>query len=97
MADFRQALREGRFVFFDGGMGTMLQARGLTAGVSPEVWCLSNPDVLKGIHLDYARAGANVLTTNTFGGTRFKMPSDIDIREFNIAMARAAGLHARPV
>lgn len=90
MADFRQALREGRFVFFDGGMGTMLQARGLTAGVSPEVWCLSNPDVLKGIHLDYARAGANVLTTNTFGGTRFKMPSDIDIREFNIAMARAA-------
>jgi 5-methyltetrahydrofolate--homocysteine methyltransferase len=71
-------------------MGTMLQARGLTAGVSPEVWCLSNPDVLKGIHLDYARAGANVLTTNTFGGTRFKMPADIDIADFNRAMANAA-------
>lgn len=68
----------------------MLQARGLTAGVSPEVWCLSNPDVLKGIHLDYARAGANVLTTNTFGGTRFKMPADIDIADFNRAMANAA-------
>ncbi|UZP68478.1 homocysteine S-methyltransferase family protein [Desulfovibrio mangrovi] len=90
MADFRRALHEGRFVFFDGGMGTMLQARGLTAGVSPEVWCLSNPDVLKGIHLDYARAGANVLTTNTFGGTRFKMPSDISIPDFNRAMANAA-------
>ncbi len=90
MADFRRALQEGRFVFFDGGMGTMLQARGLTAGVSPEVWCLSNPDVLKGIHLDYARAGANVLTTNTFGGTRFKMPADIDIADFNRAMANAA-------
>lgn len=90
MADFRKALQEGRFVFFDGGMGTMLQARGLTAGVSPEVWCLSNPDVLKGIHLDYARAGANVLTTNTFGGTRFKMPADIDIADFNRAMANAA-------
>jgi 5-methyltetrahydrofolate--homocysteine methyltransferase len=90
VADFRKALQEGRFVFFDGGMGTMLQARGLTAGVSPEVWCLSNPDVLKGIHLDYARAGANVLTTNTFGGTRFKMPADIDIADFNRAMANAA-------
>lgn len=90
MADFIKALHEGRFIFFDGGMGTMLQARGLPAGVSPEVWCLSNPDVLKGIHLDYARAGANVLTTNTFGGTRFKMPADLDIAEFNKAMANAA-------
>ncbi len=90
VADFRKALQEGRFVFFDGGLGTMLQARGLTPGVSPEVWCLSNPDVLKGIHLDYARAGANVLTTNTFGGTRFKLPADMDAMAFNTAMAKAA-------
>ena len=90
MLDFRRALHEGRFLFFDGGMGTMLQARGLPAGVSPEMWCLSNPDVLKGIHLDYARAGADVLTTNTFGGTRYKMPAGTDIPGFNRAMAHAA-------
>ncbi len=88
--DFRQALSEERFLFFDGGMGTMLQSRGLPAGASPEVWCLSHLDVLKGIHLDYARAGAHVLTTNTFGGSRFKLPPDVGVEEFNRAMANAA-------
>lgn len=90
MVDFRSALSSGEFLFFDGAMGTMLQARGLTAGVSPEVWCMSNPDVLQGVHLDYAKAGANVLTTNTFGGTCFKMPEDMNIVEFNREMAAAA-------
>ncbi len=88
--DFRKFLAGSGIVFFDGGMGTMLQARGLPAGLSPEVFCLGNPDVLRGIHLDYAKAGADVLTTNTFGGTRFKLPSDINVENFNRKMAQAA-------
>jgi 5-methyltetrahydrofolate--homocysteine methyltransferase len=78
---------------FDGGMGTMLQSRGLPPGVSPELFCLAWPDVLVGIHADYLRAGADVLTTNTFGGCVYKLgtgPGAPDVVEFNRAMARAA-------
>lgn len=71
-------------------MGTMLQARGLTPGQNPETFCLERPDVLKGIHCEYARAGATVLTTNTFGGTRFKLPKGIEPVAFNRRMARIA-------
>jgi len=71
----------------------MLQSRGLPPGVSPELFCLARPDVLVGIHADYLRAGADVLTTNTFGGCIYKLgtgPGAPDVVEFNRAMARAA-------
>lgn len=71
-------------------MGTLLQAKGLAPGQNPELFCLEHPGILRGIHTEYARAGADVLTTNTFGGTRFKLPAGIDVREFNRLMARAA-------
>ena len=45
MADFRSALASGRTLLLDGGMGTMLQARGLPAGEHPEQFCLDRPDV----------------------------------------------------
>lgn len=90
MPDFRQALNSNRRLFFDGGLGTMLQARGLPAGVSPERFCLDRPDVLMGIHADYARAGADILTTNTFGGTRFKLGPEFDVIAFNRRMAAIA-------
>ncbi|CAK7010174.1 MAG: Methionine synthase [Desulfovibrio sp.] len=87
MADFRAALNSGARLFFDGGLGTMLQARGLPAGVSPEEFCLQSPDVLRSIHMEYAEAGADILTTNTFGGTRFKLPPGMDVVDFNRRMA----------
>jgi len=62
------------FLIFDGGYGTMLQAAGLRAGELPETWNLTHPDVVTGIHADYIRAGANVLTINTFGANRLKYP-----------------------
>jgi len=87
---FRELLGSGVRLIFDGAMGTMLQARGLAPGQNPESFCLENPDILRGVHEDYARAGADVLTTNTFGGTRFKLPAGIEVFEFNRLMARAA-------
>lgn len=90
MPDFRQALRAGCRLLFDGGLGTMLQARGLPAGVSPEQFCLDRPDVLRGIHADYLRAGADILTTNTFGGSRFKLGDGFDVVDFNRRMAAIA-------
>ncbi len=56
-------------VLFDGGMGTLLQERGLEGGGSGELWNVEHPDIIRKIHTEYAEAGARVLTTNTFGGT----------------------------
>lgn len=57
----------------DGAMGTMLQERGLTDGGSPELWNVERPEVIEAVLEDYANAGARLLTTNTFGGTRGRL------------------------
>lgn len=54
-------------IYFDGGMGTMLQKRGLKSFESPEIWNLEHPDIITDIHRQYLDAGANIITTNTFG------------------------------
>jgi len=96
--DFRKALADDKVIVFDGAMGTLLQARGLPPGASPELWGLENPDMVRSVHEDYLRAGARVVTSNTFGGTRFKLPAGTDIRALNAGLARtarqAAGDHA---
>jgi 5-methyltetrahydrofolate--homocysteine methyltransferase len=57
----------------DGAMGTMLQDRGLTDGGSPELWNVERPEVIETVLEEYAKAGARLLTTNTFGGTRGRL------------------------
>jgi 5-methyltetrahydrofolate--homocysteine methyltransferase len=57
-------------VLLDGGMGTLLQESGLDDGGSGELWNVDRPEVIERIHEAYAAAGARILTTNTFGGTR---------------------------
>lgn len=59
-----------RPVLLDGGMGTLLQDSGLEDGEPGELWNLENPDAVRSAHAAYAVAGARLLTTNTFGGTR---------------------------
>lgn len=63
-------LGAGRPVLLDGGMGTLLQDSGLEDGAPGELWNLENPDAVRAAHAAYADAGARLLTTNTFGGTR---------------------------
>ena len=72
MADFLQAIKE-RVLVLDGAMGTMLQERGLQAGASPEAMNLEAPEVVEGVHRAYAEAGADILVSNTFGGSRTKL------------------------
>ena len=67
----REDLKKRR-LFFDGGMGSLLQARGLRPGELPEIWNLERPAIIESIHLDYLEAGADVVTSNTFGANRFK-------------------------
>ncbi|MBQ7152223.1 MAG: homocysteine S-methyltransferase family protein, partial [Synergistaceae bacterium] len=62
-----------RILFFDGGMGSMLQARGLKLRELPEVLNLTNPDLIREIHNEYKAAGADFITSNTFGANRFKL------------------------
>ncbi len=57
----------------DGAMGTMLQERGLTDGGSPELWNVERPSAIEEVLEEYASAGARLLTTNTFGGTRGRL------------------------
>jgi 5-methyltetrahydrofolate--homocysteine methyltransferase len=66
----RALLRPDRPVLLDGGMGTLLQDSGLEDGVPGELWNLENPDAVRTAHAGYAEAGARLLTTNSFGGTR---------------------------
>ncbi len=63
-------LRAQRPALFDGAMGTLLQDAGLEDGAPGELWNLENPDAVRQAHAAYADAGARLLTTNTFGGTR---------------------------
>ena len=57
----------------DGAMGTMLQERGLTDGGSPELWNVDKPEAIEAVLEEYAAAGAKLITTNTFGGTRGRL------------------------
>ncbi len=85
-------------VMFDGGMGTLLQQRGLDGGGCGEVWNVDHPEAITAIHEEYASAGAAILTTNSFGGTRprLEMQGAGDrVEELSEAAARLAGEVAR--
>jgi len=72
MVDFRSALNK-QLIVFDGAMGTMIQRHGLKPGQMPETFNVLCPDVVKGIHREYIQAGADVITTNTFGANELKL------------------------
>ncbi len=59
-------------LFFDGGMGTLLQEKGLSPGELPETWNLSRPEEIKEIHRSYIMAGSDIVLTNTFGANALK-------------------------
>lgn len=65
-----------KLLFFDGGMGTMLQAAGLTGGEIPEYWNMEKPDLVEDVHYQYLMAGANIVETNAFGANPVKFPQD---------------------
>ncbi|ODT03110.1 MAG: bifunctional homocysteine S-methyltransferase/methylenetetrahydrofolate reductase [Gemmatimonadetes bacterium SCN 70-22] len=73
-AELRQRLVDpDTVVVFDGAMGTMLYARGVFINQCYDELSLRAPDLVRGIHDEYVRAGAEVLETNSFGANRFKL------------------------
>ena len=78
----------------DGGMGSLLQERGLPPGGLPELWNIERPEILREIHRAYREAGADIMTANTFGANRLKLAgAPYGVRELvraGVQNARAA-------
>jgi 5-methyltetrahydrofolate--homocysteine methyltransferase len=77
----------------DGATGTQLQQMGLAPGACGELWNVSEPERVRELHRRYVAAGADLLTTNTFGGTSFVLGNhgaSHRVRELNLAGARLA-------
>lgn len=83
--NFRNLLGS-ELLFFDGAMGTMLQARGLKPGELPELWNFTHADIIKEVHTAYLEAGVNIIKTNTFGANRLKFVGT-DIKTADVVAA----------
>jgi 5-methyltetrahydrofolate--homocysteine methyltransferase len=68
-----EAVKSGRILISDGAWGTFLQKKGLATGECPELWCVDHPDEVLDIAKSYIDAGADMVETNSFGGSRFKL------------------------
>ncbi|MCA1816206.1 MAG: bifunctional homocysteine S-methyltransferase/methylenetetrahydrofolate reductase [Acidobacteria bacterium] len=93
MDNFRELLSSDHVTVFDGAVGTMLYAKGVYINRSYDELNLTNPDLVREVHEEYIRAGAEVVETNTFGATAHKLQQyglEGSLREINVAAARIA-------
>ena len=92
------ALLEAKgYVVADGAMGTQLFAVGLSAGDPPEAWSVHHAEEVRAIHRAYLRAGADLVVTNSFGGTSFRLALHSlqhEVVGLNEAAARNARIEA---
>ena len=77
-------------LFFDGGTGSILQAKGLAPGELPETWNLLHPEILIQLHRDYLEAGADIINTNTFGANGLKFHKGTEFELAPIIQSAAA-------
>jgi 5-methyltetrahydrofolate--homocysteine methyltransferase len=93
---FRERLRRGDTLLGDGALGTQLQARGLQPGEAPESFNLTRPEAVSEVARLYAEAGAEIVTTNTFGGSPFRLAAHgladrtEEVNRLAVELARAA-------
>jgi methionine synthase I (cobalamin-dependent) len=73
MNQLRELVDAKGYAVLDGAMGTQLFAAGLTSGDPPERWNIEFPERIQKIHRDYYAAGSDVVLTNSFGGTRYRL------------------------
>ncbi len=93
MDNFRELLESDHITVFDGAMGTMLYVKGIYINRSYDELNLTAPDLVREIHEEYVRAGAEVIETNTYGASATKLQQyglEGSMREINIAAARIA-------
>src|SRR5918911_998178 len=93
MENFRSLLESDDVHVFDGAMGTMLYAKGVYINRSYDELNLTNADLVREVHGEYVRAGADILETNTYGASAYKLQQyglEGSLRLINIAAARIA-------
>ena len=73
MKTIAEKIKEGKILVSDGAWGTFLQQKGLQPGECPELWNLEHPDKVLDIAQSYIDAGADMIETNSFGGSKFKL------------------------
>jgi methionine synthase I (cobalamin-dependent) len=86
-------LQKQGFILADGATGTNYFQLGLETGYPPELWSLEKPEHVSGLHKRFIEAGSDVILTNTFGGTSYRLKlhqTEDQVRELNIAAARLA-------
>ena len=88
MSAILEKLKE-RILFFDGGMGSLLQANGLKPGELPETWNVTHSDLIVKLHREYLEAGADMIKTNTFGANGLKYNKD---KEFDLEQIVTAAM-----
>lgn len=93
MRNFRELLESDSVFVFDGAMGTRLYDKGVYINRSYDELNLTSPDLVREVHAEYVKAGAEIIETNSFGATRHKLqPYGLEskLREINSAAARIA-------
>src|SRR5918992_3425321 len=93
MDNFRDLLESDQIIVFDGAMGTQLYAKGVYINRSYDELNLTNPDLVREVHQEYCRAGADIIETNTFGATGHNLQQyglEGSLRLINVAAARIA-------
>ena len=93
MLNFRELIESDRAYIFDGAMGTMLYSKGIYINRSYDELNLVAADLVREVHVEYVRAGAEIIETNTFGATANKLqPYGLEgsLREINIRAAQIA-------
>ena len=94
MLSLLERIAAGEVLISDGAMGTFLQAKGMQPGESPEEWCLTHPDAVKSIAEAYIAAGADIVETDSFGGTSYKQ-REFGLESKVVEMNRAAACLAK--
>jgi 5-methyltetrahydrofolate--homocysteine methyltransferase len=104
VATLDDLLNQRDVLLVDGAMGTELFDRGLSSGDAPELWNVEYPDRVRAVHEDYIAAGSDIVLTNSFGGTGFRLKLHrlqdraVELNKAAAAVAReAADAADRPV
>src|SRR5918912_4589668 len=93
MDSFKSLLETDDVHVFDGAMGTMLYSKGIYINRSYDELNLTNAELVRGVHEEYVRAGAEIIETNTFGATAHKLQQyglEGSLRLITLAAARIA-------
>jgi 5-methyltetrahydrofolate--homocysteine methyltransferase len=94
MRSLLERVAGGEILISDGAVGTFLHAKGMGPGECPESWCVSHPEVVRGIAEAYIAAGSQIVETNSFGGSSLKLNS-YGLRDKVKELNRAAAALAR--